>query len=133
MAKYSDVIFLEYSRVASKANVPVRNLRYILFDNVENQPTWAAVLTIFAHRKKATVIAAKGGKTSAEIDMPYWPGLEFAVPSEGAYALLATPLGASLAWLLIQHKTQFAGKKVLKACVHLTGLFKALTPFYALI
>lgn len=47
LAQYSDVLFLEYSKLAGRARpkADVKGLNWMLFLNVENVDTWALVLT----------------------------------------------------------------------------------------
>lgn len=102
LAQYSDVLFLEYSRLASAAKADVSGLKYLLFHNIENPDTWSTVL-------KALMNKNKGKK-----DIPMWPGTEFDMNSAEGKALLGTQIGAPVAWMLIQHKKAFGGKSVVK-------------------
>ena len=110
LAQYSDVLFLEYSKMAERAHVSVRNIKYILFHNVENTQTWAAVLKLFDRRGKLR----HRSNAKPQLQLRSWPGERFSMRSDRdeTQALLATPLGATVAWLLIQHKSTFAGKDV---------------------
>jgi len=106
LAQYSDVLFLEYSRLAGRAKpkADVSGLKYLLFHNIENPNTWSTVL-------KALINANKGKK-----DIPMWPGTEFDMNSAEGKALLGTQIGAPVAWMLIQHKKAFGAKSVVKVC-----------------
>ncbi|KZM22752.1 hypothetical protein ST47_g6100 [Ascochyta rabiei] len=42
--------------------------------------------------------------------LPYWPGVELAMDSEDAEALLGSPIGSTIAHLLLQHKTALGVK-----------------------
>ena len=46
-----------------------------------------------------------------------WPGISFEVESEEGRAILGTPNGSGVAWMLGQHKGQFAGKRVERVTV----------------
>jgi len=111
LAQYSDVMFLEYKKLAGRAKVEVSGLRNLLFHNIENVNTWSTVLKVLKNKN--------GGK----IDIPMWPGTEFSMNSAEGKALLGTQIGAPVAWMLIQHKNAFAGKSVVK-------VWSARTPLY---
>lgn len=108
---YSDVLFLEYKKMADRAHVSPRNIKYILFHNVENTKTWAAVLKIFDRRGK---LRRRSRNQPPELQLRSWPGERLSMRSDRdqVLAMLATPLGATVAWLLIQHKHYFAGKDI---------------------
>lgn len=105
LAQYSDVLYLEYSKLAGPS-ADVKGLNYVLFLNVENVDAWALVLTALKNKN--------GGKT----DLPLWPGAEFSMDTDEGKALLATQIGAPLAWMLVQHKAAFPGKTVVKVRLH---------------
>lgn len=102
LAQYSDVLFLEYKKLAGRAKVEVSGLKYFLFHNIENQNTWS------------TVLKALKNKNNGNMDIPMWPGAEFSMNSAEGKALLGTQIGAPVAWMLIQHKQAFGGKSVFK-------------------
>jgi len=102
LAQYSDVIFLEYSKLCGRAKKDVSGLKHLLALNIENPNTWSIVLK--ALTKKS------GGKT----DIPLWPGTEFSMNTDEGKALLGTQIGSPLAWMMIQHKTAFGTKSVVK-------------------
>lgn len=89
--------------------MPLSELRYFLFHNVENPETWAMVLRIFG--RYGGLRHRSHGR--AELQLPAWPGTRLPITSEEAQALLATPIGGSIAWLLIQHKADLGGKTIL--------------------
>jgi hypothetical protein len=102
LAQYSDVIFLEYSKLCGRAKKDVSGLKYMLALNVENPNTWSIVLKALTNKN--------GGKT----DIPLWPGTEFSMNEAEGKALLGTQIGAPLAWMLIQHKQAFGARSVVK-------------------
>lgn len=101
-AQYSDVLFLEYFKLCSRAKASVSGLKYLLFLNVGNTNTWAVVLKALMNRND--------GKK----DISQWPGTEFSMNEAEGKALLGTQVGAPLAWMLIQHKKAFGAKSVVK-------------------
>lgn len=94
-AHYSDVLFLEYSKLCGRAKTEISSLKHILFLNVENPSTWAIVLKVFKN------------KNDDNQDIPLWPGTELNMNEFGGKALLGTQIGAPVAWMLIQHKQAF--------------------------
>ena len=110
LAQYSDVIFLEYSKLCDRAKKEVSGLKYMLAINVENPNTWSIVLKALMNRN--------GGNT----DIPLWPGTEFSMNEAEGKALLGTQIGAPLAWMLIQHKQAFGARSVVKASFLFLGL-----------
>lgn len=116
LSHYSDVLYLEYSKLALEARVYDRDLRHILFHNVENQSTWAIILTIFD--KLGSLRTPKKPKNAKpQLVLDRWPGTVFDASSSSRKALQATPLGATVAWLLIQHKTTFRDRLVTEVSV----------------
>jgi hypothetical protein len=102
LAQYSDVLFLEYSKLAGRAKVEVSGLKYLLFHNIQNPDTWS------------TVLRALMNKMDGKMDIPLWPGTEFSMNTAEGKALLGTQIGAPVAWMLIQHKKAFGAKSVVK-------------------
>jgi hypothetical protein len=114
LAQYSDVIFLEYSKLCGRAKKDVSGLKYMLALNVENPNTWSIVLKALTNKN--------GGKT----DIPLWPGTEFSMNEAEGKALLGTQIGAPLAWMLNQHKQAFGARSVVK--VSFCSFFSATRP-----
>lgn len=106
LAQYSDVLFLEYSKLCGRAKTSVSGLKHFLFLNVENKGTWAVALKALMNEN--------GGRK----DIPLWPGTEFSLNSKEGRALLGTQIGAPLAWMLIQHKDAFGARSVVKVVEH---------------
>lgn len=109
LAQYSDLIFLEYSKLCSRAKKEVSGLKYMLALNVENPNTWSIVLKALMNKN--------GGKTN----IPLWPGAEFSMNTAEGKALLGSQIGAPLAWMLIQHKKAFEARSVVKVSFLLPG------------
>lgn len=113
--KYSDILYLTYSRIAAKHDGDISDLKYILFHNIQEQATWAAILAVLARRGQLG--EPEGEKGLCKPQISYWPGLLIEAKSDEASldeiaALLATPLGKTLAWLLIQHKEKLGKKEI---------------------
>ena len=102
LAQYSDVVFLEYSKLCGQAKQQVSGLKYMLALNIENPTTWSIVLKALMNKN--------GGKS----DVPLWPGTEFSMNMAEGKALLGTQIGAPLAWMMIQHKKAFGARSVVK-------------------
>jgi hypothetical protein len=112
LERYSDVLFLEYSKLCGRAHAQVSDFRYFLALNIQNVNTWSIAL-------KALVNKNGGNK-----EIQYWPGTEFSLNEPEGKALLGTQIGAPLAWMLIQHKHAFGTKSVVKVVfsVHLCAV-----------
>jgi len=89
---WSDVAFLQWKSRASKGE----ELKYVLRYQVMN------------HSASYMVEAINFANGDETVD---WPGTTYDGASEEGRALLGTPNGSSVAWLLIQHK-EFLGHKV---------------------
>ncbi|GAB7329099.1 hypothetical protein MBLNU13_g00933t1 [Cladosporium sp. NU13] len=105
LGQYSDVLFLEYAKLAGRTKGEMVPLKYLLFHNIENPNTWS------------TVLRALSNKNDGKQDIPLWPGTVFSMNEAEGKALLGTQIGAPLAWMLIQHKNSFEGKSVVKVRV----------------
>lgn len=102
LAQYSNVLFLEYSKLCGRAKADVSSLKYLLLLNIENANTWSMALRVLMN------------KNNGKNDIPLWPGTEFSLNEAEGKALLGTQIGAPLAWMLIQHKQAFGVKSVVK-------------------
>jgi hypothetical protein len=99
---WSDAVFIQWK--SWDFELEIRNLRYVLRFTINNDHTLAVINQILdAHRP-----LGKG--------CPSWPGITIDVDSEDGKALLGTPNGSGVAWLLIQHKanSQVGHKSVKK-------------------
>jgi len=95
---WSDVAFLQWKLKATEDS----ELRYVLRYNVLNVLTESVVKSI--HTANATET------------LP-WPGTSYSATSLEGQALLGTPNGSSVAYLLIQHKQELGHKTVDKITV----------------
>ena len=103
--QWSDVIFLGWKSVCKAANpqADVSSLRYILRQTVSNQIT-LGVIDSYAPNVGA------------------WPGKSFDINSRGGQALLGTPNGYGIAFMLLQHQAELGNKKVQKVTAWHAGI-----------
>jgi hypothetical protein len=98
LQKWSDVAFLQWKRYAPV----VSDLQYVLRHKVMNETTESVMQSINA---------ANGSTTLA------WPGASYDATSFEGQALLGTPNGSGVAYMLIQHKCELGHKVVDKIIV----------------
>ncbi|KAI4136200.1 MAG: hypothetical protein LQ341_005787, partial [Variospora aurantia] len=91
--RVSDVMWTVWSTVSKSPN----SLRYIGIDQVTNSDTLRIMKTIF-----------EKGEAKGPIK---WPGLKFGLDTEEGQALLATPSGLAIAWLMINRAGKL-GKRI---------------------
>ncbi|PYI34204.1 hypothetical protein BP00DRAFT_466920 [Aspergillus indologenus CBS 114.80] len=111
LSRWSDIVFLNYQKLAQKGGA-INGLQYVVRTHVVNEDT------------KAIIDKVCGGPP------PVWPGTTFKISSKqtksGEYinreglALLGTPNGGGIGWLLINHKQQFMDGKKTKRPVQVT-------------
>ncbi|CAE7185341.1 hypothetical protein PTNB85_07087 [Pyrenophora teres f. teres] len=108
---WSDVAFLQWQYLQEDEQ-GTRGLKYILRESIENEDTLAIV-------ERITNDLAAGEDL-------YWPGLVLDANSEQAMALLGTPNGGGVAWMLAQHRQQLGHKVVEKVVLfyHLSKVAK---------
>lgn len=96
--RWSDVVFLEWKKLCKKAHVPVSSLKHVIRYNVDNKPTEDVIQDVFG------------------LDRPDWSkisrGRRFHPDEEEFAALLGTPNGSGVAYMLIDHKGQFGQMRV---------------------
>jgi hypothetical protein len=92
---WSDVVYLQWK---SKAQV-TDDLKYIVRSHIVNTKTRA----VAEH-----IVASKTGKER----WPAWGDASWDMGSDEAVALLGTPNGAGVAWLLAQHRKQLGHKTI---------------------
>ncbi|KAF1986537.1 hypothetical protein K402DRAFT_463472 [Aulographum hederae CBS 113979] len=102
LQRCSDVLFLAYQRMAEWENQDIRKLRYVFRCSIINADT-RAVLRQIMEAPNTPMRTLKGWRESPWISI--W--------NEQAMALLATPNGHGVAWLLINHK-QSLGVKIVR-------------------
>lgn len=91
--RVSDVMWTVWSTVSKSPN----SLRYIGIDQVTNSDTLGIMKTIF-----------EKGEAKGPVK---WPGLKFGLDTEEGQALLATPSGLAIAWLMIDRAGKL-GKRI---------------------
>jgi hypothetical protein len=95
---WSDIAFLQYLSSCSEQTTVPMTLRYIFRATIQNVPTYSILNNILVNH---------GLKTYET-----WPGLTFDVGSEEGRAILGTPHGSGVVWLLVQHKPQLGNKRI---------------------
>jgi hypothetical protein len=103
--RWSDVIFVEWQHETRRRPLGVGELKWIFRYNIAN-PTSRAV-TVEALRRD-------GGRRG-------WPGVSFHACSENGEAIIGTPNGRGIVWLLATYKRQFGAKTIESVRVWLTG------------
>jgi hypothetical protein len=96
---------------------PFNNLRYVIRHDIENSDTNSIVHTILqSHFGSCSYDTFNTG-------CPYccaylaWPGLIFSIDSDEGLALLGTPNGRGVAWMLAQHEEVFGRKEAVEVRV----------------
>lgn len=112
---WSDIAYLQTlapsvaSTATANASAPIPspnfNVRFVIRYCCQNMVTSSVVHHILSLRSYEAI--------------PEWPGISFPIEPEceEGLALLGTPNGASVGWLLAQHREQFRGKRVTKVAL----------------
>lgn len=106
VSRWSDVIFVEWQYETRRRPLGVGELKWLVRYNIAN-PTTRAV-TVEALRRD-------GSRRTR------WPGVSFPACSENFEAIIGTPNGRGIVWLLASHKREFGAKTVESVRVWLTG------------
>ncbi|OAL04328.1 hypothetical protein IQ06DRAFT_290457 [Phaeosphaeriaceae sp. SRC1lsM3a] len=93
---------LETSSAPPAATSPAP-IKYIFRVGIQNVPTYSIL----------NKIMIKHNRDTYEI----WPGVAFPIDSEEGKAILGTPNGAGVAWLLAQHKKELGNLAIKKVTV----------------
>ena len=104
---WSDVAFLHWAH-SQRPQDDVRNLNFIMRENIVNEDTLAVVNSILdaSHRQSQACTPS---------------GLYLAMNSDHAIALLGTAHGAGVAWLLAQHRGQLGLKEIAGISIFYSG------------
>ena len=104
LRQWSDVVFLEWQQlcVAPSSKGDIKGLRYIFRLLISNPDSQALM---------SKALENVGAKISQ------WPGQDFGRSTKAFKALLGSPNGSGVAWLLINHKEQLGKKTVWKITV----------------
>ncbi|KAF2787673.1 hypothetical protein K505DRAFT_342750 [Melanomma pulvis-pyrius CBS 109.77] len=112
---WSDIVYLQYIYAANlRCTVPAP-LRYVFRSSIANHDTKDIIYGIC--------------NANGERLMP-WPGTTYSIDSKEGQALLGTPNGRGVAFLLIQHKRQLGHKVVDGVTVFIEGLTTPSLLFY---
>ena len=98
------MVFLEWKDLCTgdESKGDIRGLRYVFRLLISNKDSQALVSKTLAN-KGATI--------------QHWPGTSFTRSSKEFKALLGSPNGSGVAWLLINHKMQLGKKTIAKITV----------------
>jgi hypothetical protein len=89
------VVFVEWQTQAQIRDVNIKGLKGVFQMEIANADTIFVIKIL------------NGGE-----ELLPWPGLAFKMSDERGQAMLGTPNGLGVAWLLITHKSQFAGRTI---------------------
>lgn len=103
---WSDVAFLTYQHQCQGSGVDVNSLQHIFRCRIENKTT-SSIVERVAQRKF-------GQKFPAPAWSHRWL---FAAGEEGGNAILASPNGRGVAWMLLTHREQLGRKRVKSVAV----------------
>jgi hypothetical protein len=101
---WSDVAYLQWTDPIATAAPGSGELRYVLRNAIEDRDTLDVIDKIMDEYRCVNKKDKKDEK--GERWEPEWPGIEFETDSKQLQALLGTPNGHGVAWLLIQHKNK---------------------------
>ncbi|KAF1834133.1 hypothetical protein BDW02DRAFT_499116 [Decorospora gaudefroyi] len=102
LCHWSDVAFLQWASLSVEGVIP--DLKFVARVSISNEHTIAVLQTVLSKLRKE--------QRAPENRLPTWPGINFPMETEEAKALLGTPNGAGIAWLLAQHKKELGHKTV---------------------
>ena len=91
---WSDVVFIEWQSQAQDRGLDVRGLNYVFRYDISNAETILVMEQIFMG-----------------VSRP-WPGIEVQMSHSAGLAMLGTPNGRGVAWLLATHKEQFGRRTI---------------------
>lgn len=100
---WSDIAYLQWLKTSTSASSPVplpAPIKFVLRLKIQNVDTYSIL----------NKITARHGLTG----YPPWPGIVLDIESDEGKAVLGTPNGAGVAWLLIQRKKELGHKRVEK-------------------
>lgn len=94
LREYSDVVFLTWQKVAGDK---IKGFKYIIRHQIINLDTLAVLREVLQRRGE---------------QLKAWPGVKISMPDKDALAILGTPNGRGVGWILIQHKLQLGPKNI---------------------
>lgn len=110
---WSDVAFLQWCLLSS-LGLPIPPLNYVLRVGIENDDTIAFMSNILGY--SADVFSMDDGP----LFRMAWPGITIPMDNLDAVALLGTPNGSGVAWLLAQHKAELGHRVVKQVSIFFT-------------
>lgn len=103
---WSDAAYLQWQSCASTTD-----LRYVLRANIHNTDTLAAMGQILGEKANNAIMYSLSQCPDRIPRMrARWPGVVFDMTEEKAQALLGTPNGSGVGWLLVQRKQELGHK-----------------------
>jgi len=104
---WSDVAFLQWKTLSAQ-DVSDSPLRYVLQAGIMNRDTIAVMSKILGEyagsRQARPYLYETELPSSCGTPPPQWPGITYQIDTDEAQALLGTPNGLGVGWLLAQHK-----------------------------
>jgi hypothetical protein len=97
--RLSDILFVEWQDQAKRFNLDVKELKWVLRYDIRNDMT-------------RSVIYAVSWRQPKEEQSLLWPGIIVPGCSDDGKALLGTPNGVGVGWLLASHKKQLGQKTI---------------------
>ncbi|KAF2871204.1 hypothetical protein BDV95DRAFT_573486 [Massariosphaeria phaeospora] len=94
---WSDVAFIQWLSCCREERISPTNLKYVCRCSVENLATLDIIHEILCRKN---------------LDITVWPGVSFDANTEEGMALLASPNGSGVAYLLSQHRAELGHKVV---------------------
>lgn len=99
LKQWSDITYLQWAALSSSKN---SSLRYVMKTPCENPTTQL----IISHAMKRT-----------KQELSKWPGVSFSMAVEEGQAILGSPNGLGVGYLLVQHRAQLGNRVVDKVTV----------------
>lgn len=98
---WSDVVYLNYEKICNDHNRSVRGLKHIFRQNIDNSTS---------HK---IIELAMQNKFNKSYPAPAWGDrCVFHSGEDGANAILASPNGRGIAWMLLTHRAQLGMKRI---------------------
>jgi hypothetical protein len=103
LRQYSDVVFLGWQQAAGDK---IKGLKYVFRHQVTNKDSIAVIKEVLERRAAQAKV---------------WPGLQISMTERDAWAILGSPNGHGVAWLLLQHKKELGLKSVRAVTIYQCG------------
>jgi hypothetical protein len=102
LRRFSDLTYLQWAMAPTKSQSDVKNLKHVLYTPVENEPVLAII---------------ERALSSSGQQLKKWPGMVWGANDTEAKAILGSPYGTGVSFLLFQHKKELGNKIVEKVQV----------------